>query len=321
MSADVWATAQSRALADAARVVNGQAPAVDPFIDWSTFWAKDRRDADWLFEPILAFGRSHAFAAKHKTGKSLLLLWMAAQLTQRPNVVVAYFDYEMGEDDLYERLGDMGYGTESDLSRLRYALLPTLPPLDTAEGAAELFGIVDHEQSTRPDCHCVTFFDTTGRAVEGEENSADTIRAFHRYTGLGLKQRGCTVARADHLGKDEARGQRGSSAKGDDVDVIWKLTPGENGLQLRREAARMSWVPERVGLVRLTDPLRFGIAEHSWPAGTRDVADLLDALGVPLDAGERKAGAALREAEHRAANDLVRAALRFRRSERTRGDE
>jgi hypothetical protein len=31
--------------------------------------------------------------------------------------------------------GELGYGPDDDMSRLHYALLPSLPPLDTREGA------------------------------------------------------------------------------------------------------------------------------------------------------------------------------------------
>jgi hypothetical protein len=285
-----------------------------PFVDWSTFWSNDRRDAAWIFEPILALGRAHAVWAVHKTGKSLLLLWIATQLAQRPDVSVIYLDFEMAEDDLFDRLADMGYGAESDLSRLRYALLPSLPPLDTAAGGAALFELVDAEQAERPDRHVVVLIDTTGRAVVGPENDADTYRSFHRHTGIGLKQRGVTYARADHGGKDASKGQRGSSGKGDDVDVIWSLKASEGGLTLKRDAARMSWIPETVGLVRLADPLRFGMAEEAWPTGTLATVAILDSLEVPASWGERKAGHALREAEHSASNELVRAAQRYRRT-------
>src|SRR4051794_8841252 len=89
----------------------------EPFVDWSSFFAKERRDPEWLFEPILGRGRGHAIRAKHKTDKSLVLLWTAVQLALRPAVRVIYLDFEMGEDDLYEPLADMGYSGHSDLSR------------------------------------------------------------------------------------------------------------------------------------------------------------------------------------------------------------
>jgi hypothetical protein len=295
--------------------------AAETFIDWSAFWTKDRRDAEWLLEPILARGRGHAVWARHKTGKSLVLLWMAAELARRPDVVQIYLDYEMGEDDLYERLAEMGYGPESDLSRLRYALLPSLPPLDTEAGGRALLEIVDAEQAVHPGAELVVFADTLGRAVAGPENDADTFRSFHRYTGLELKQRGVTYVRADHGGKDVTAGQRGRSAKGDDVDVVWPLAMAENGLTLKRDAARMSWIPQRVGLIRRSEPLGFRIAEEAWPSGTNDAAELLITLGVPASAGERPAGKALRDVGWSGPNDVVRAAQRYRRTFPTEAPE
>ncbi|HVM10336.1 MAG TPA: AAA family ATPase [Acidimicrobiales bacterium] len=286
------------------------------FVDWSSFWAKDRRDADWLVEDVLARGRGHSLFAGHKVGKSLFTLWVSLQLI-RAEVVVIYLDYEMGEDDLYDRLSDMGHGPGSNLELLRYALLPSLPPLDQPDGATALLTLVDEVQAEHPGRHVAVVIDTTGRAVAGDENSADTIRAFYRWTGLHLKQRGVTWARLDHAGKDATKGQRGSSAKGDDVDIVWRLSRTEDGIELRREAARMGWVPERVAFHLSTEPLAYKRVAAGWPAGTKEVAELLDKVGVPLDAGERPAGKALREAGHKATQALIRAAIRWRRESAT----
>lgn len=293
-----------------------------PFVDWAAFWARDRREAEWTFPDVLAHGRGHAVYASHKAGKSLLLLHIAARLATGPQpMVVAYFDYEMGEDDLYERLEEMGYGPATDLSRLRYALLPTLPPLDTRDGAEALTGLLDGVQGDWPDHHLVVVFDTTARAVAGEENSADTFRSFYAHTGIELKRRGVTWARLDHAGKDPGRGQRGSSSKGDDVDVVWKLTRTENGVQLRRDVARMSWVPEKVTFAMAEDPLRFVAIEGDWPAGTRETAAALDALGVPLDVTTRGGSEALREAGEGRRRAVIVAALKWRRERAQEGPE
>src|SRR5205823_1713681 len=123
-------------------------------------------------------------------------------------VVAIYLDYEMTEDDVHERLADMGLGPDDDLSRLRYWLLPSLPPLDTEAGAAALFPMIDAELARFPDHHGLLVVDTMGRAVAGEENSNDTFRAWWRVAGVELKRRGMTWARTDHAGKDKTRGQR-----------------------------------------------------------------------------------------------------------------
>lgn len=300
--------ARDAALADDHADGNG------PFIDWSTFWDRDRDVAVWLFEPVLARGRGHALYASHKTGKSLLMLWVGAQLATGPDpVVVIYLDFEMTEDDVYERLSDMGYGPDVNLDRLRYATLPSLPPLDTAAGGEALCQLVDAEQARWPDHHLVVLIDTMARAVSGDEDRADTYRSFYAHTGIKLKRRGVTWGRLDHAGKDLARGQRGSSAKGDDVDVVWEVTRSDDGLLLKRKASRMGWVPERVALRQHDAPLRFGTQPRAWPAGTKELADLLDSLGVAPELGERVAGATLRASGHQASQNVLRAAIRYRR--------
>jgi hypothetical protein len=297
-------------------------PAVTPtrvddfYVDWDAFWNVDRPDHDWLLEPILARGRGHSIWAAKKTGKSLVALWMAAELATRGDVLVIYLDYEMTDDDLLDRLTDMGYGPDTDLSRLRYAVLPSLPPLDQPEGGDALLERVEREQKTHPGLHVVVIIDTTSRALVGDENSADTIRAFYQYTGIRLKQHGVTWARLDHAGKDEDRGQRGSSAKGDDVDIVWHLRSADNGYTLTCDAARMSWVPERVALVRHDEPLRFSVAPPSWPKGTLACADMLDGLRVPIEVTKRQAADTLREHGKRSSNAVIAAAVKYRKGQR-----
>lgn len=287
-------------------------------IDWFTFWSREHGEEDWLVEPIVPRGRQVAMWAVHKTGKSLLTLELAAALATGRSafgqavaepVDVIYLDMEMTEDDLYDRLVDLGYGPDIDLDPLHYYLLPALPPLDTAAGSAMLLDLVARHSPA------LLVIDTMARVVEGEENSADTYRAFYRHTGLHMKARGVAVLRLDHGGKDASLGQRGSSAKGDDVDVVWQLKPTDNGLQLDRKAARMSWVPETVSLVRHEeDGLRHTLGlSADWPAGTKALADVLDELGVPITAGRPTARAALASAGETARNDLLGKALKYRR--------
>jgi KaiC/GvpD/RAD55 family RecA-like ATPase len=317
--AELRARAKAERAAAEPDVETAPVEAATTFIDWNTFWQRDHNAADWLYDPVLARGRGHSIYAAHKVGKSLLTLWIALQLAQRPDVAVAYVDYEMTENDVHERLEEMGAGPDMDLSRLHYALLPSLPPLDTKAGAEAMERIVNTVASFHPGAELAVVIDTMGRAVAGEENSADTIRAFYRHTGLMLKQRGVTYVRLDHQGKDAARGQRGTSSKGDDVDVVWHLTRSDKGIRLHRDVARMNWVPEDVHLTQLDEPLRFVHTVGSWPAGTKETADLLDQLGVPEDHGYRLAASALKEASEPRRAEVIRAAVRYRRGRPTDG--
>ena len=290
-----------------------QAPAT-PFVDWAEFWQRDTDDADWVFEDVLARGRGHAIYAPHKTMKSLFALYVAAQCaTSTDQTVVVYLDYEMGEEDLSDRLENMGYGAEHDLSRLKYALLPSLPPLDTPDGARALAAMLDAVQAEWPGYHLMVIIDTIGRAISGEENSSDTFRAFYAHTGMELKRRRVTWVRLDHAGKDPARGQRGTSGKGDDVDVVWRVERTQNGICLHRDLARMPWVPERVTFGLTEDPLCYRRLVGDWPSGTHETAIVLDRLEIPLNASTRAAQTALKDAGEGRRKQVIVAALKWRR--------
>lgn len=287
-------------------------------IDWSTFWDAEFQIAEWCVEPVLPLGRSIAIYSRAGGGKSLFTLDLIARLAtgQRildrragPPLRVAYFDLEMTEGDLYERLDDMGYGRQADLSHLTYFMLPDLPPLDTPAGGEAVVGLVSELQAN------VVVFDTTSRVISGKENDSDTLLALYRHTGRPLKEMGCTTVRLDHAGKDLDRGQRGSSAKNDDVDLVWELRPREGGLTLHAKKRRQSWIPEHVDIVRQENPLRHELAADGaiWPAGTQACAESLDRLGAPLDLGVRAAQKLLREASAGVRTEVLSAALKYRR--------
>ncbi len=284
------------------------------YVDWAAFWAEERKDRQWLLEPILAYGRGHSLYASQKVGKSLLTQWMALTLTACGDTIIIYLDYEMGEDDLHDRLTDFGYGPEIDLSRLRYALLPSIPPLDTVQGGNALFKLVDVEQAAHPEKHIAVIIDTTSRAFQGPENDSDTTRAFYRCTGLGLKQREVTWARLDHAGKDQSKGQRGSSAKGDDVDVVWNLARSKDTYILSRRASRMAWVPEKVRLDRSDGPLNFDIVHTGPTAAAIEFACILTVLRVPIDCTNRQARTVLKAESISVPNDVLAEAIRYRKS-------
>jgi hypothetical protein len=218
----------------------------------------------------------------------------------------------MTEADLHERLDDMGVLDPAVLERLHYALLPDLPPLDTPQGSVAMMERIDAVRAAHPTARHATVIDTMGRAVAGEENDADTYRDFSRLTGMQLRRRCITWVRCDHAGKDPSKMQRGSSAKNDDVDVVWLLVPTNSGITLKRDKARMGWVPERVVFAKIDDPLRYERRTDDWPEGTGELANLLDRLEVAHDATSKVAIARLREFGEPRRRQLVLAALRFR---------
>jgi len=298
-------------------------------IDWPGFWNQTHDDEQWIAYPLIPKSRTVSLFAPAKAGKSTILLAVIAAActqqqplnnahTQQQPVSILYLDYEMSHADLYERLTMLGYGQHTDLSRLHYALLPSLPPLDTPEGGQHLLTLA---QQLNVDAVVV---DTIGRAVEGEENSADTIRAFYRNTAQKLKAAGIAVLRTDHSGKDAEKGQRGSSAKNDDVDIVYRLTRTSTGVNLTRTHSRITWAPDTLNIdYTETDDGTVTVqlaTTPTFPDGTAPIAHQLDELEVPIDATQRAAGDTLRAAGHKCSSKLLRAALQMRRERHLRND-
>lgn len=289
-------------------------------IDWPTFWGRDTSE-EWLAEPLLPARRSTAMFAKGGTGKSLLALWIAVRLAtgydpmtgrRRPPLHVLYLDFEMTEDDLQERLEKMGYGPDDDLSHLHYALLPSLPPFDTKDGGEAIVALAELCDAQ------LVVIDTFIRSVEGEENVSDTAKNFHFWSGMRLKAAGRALLRIDHAGKDIERGQRGSSAKSDDVDLVWQLSINDDDvLTLKTTKRRVSWVPEDVKVKKDDDGEHLSYSlfgGETWPIGTNEKAAQLDELGLPYDVTIRVARDALKARFGSAGrSDLIAKALKWRR--------
>lgn len=288
-------------------------------IDWERLYTGmgDEPEHRWLVEPFLAAGRAHALYAPAKVGKSLLALHVAAAvatgrgaLDQQagPRRPVVYVDYEMSPDDVLERLELLGYDEPDELANLHYVLLPDVGGLDSREGGQALAGYAMALSAS------LVVIDTTGRSVDGPENEADTYLAYYRHTAMRLKLEGITTLRLDHAGKDLSKGMRGTSAKNDDVDVVWQMTRSDGGVRLRATHRRMSWVPEEfhVRYDEEGDPV-LSMAEKGWPARTGELANLLDSLEAPADISHRTASRLLRDHGTKVRNDTLAAVLRWRR--------
>lgn len=116
----------------------------------------------------------------------------------------------------------------------------------------------------------------------------------------------------ERAGKDSGQGMRGSSAKGDDVDLVWKIDKAEDGVVLKRELSRISWAKEKVTFAMTTEPLRYRRAVV-WQAGTKECADLLDELGFPIDGTGNAAVKFLRDHGQGRSREVVQDAVRYRR--------
>lgn len=313
--------------ADATPVERSANPLTPFFIDWATVWDAPVEES-WFVEPFLARGRAHALYAGAKSGKSLLVLAaLAARATGKPFLrqpagppaVILYIDYEMTTADVLERLDQFGYGPDDDLSNLHYAVLPTIDKLDTRRGG-EL--VLEAAQDVGAD---FVVIDTMSRATEGDENDSKTYQNFYNETGLLLKNAGIGYLRLDHAGKDADRGQRGSSAKNDDVDIVWKLTRHDlSTMKLTATHRRMMWVPETVDIQIEEEPgpTVFTMTDQDLePTGTWLFVKALDKAGWPTSGkgyGRRETKQWLVSQGFDPSERAVRAAMRIRKRNASR---
>ncbi|REK78845.1 AAA family ATPase [Rhodococcus erythropolis] len=247
-----------------------------PALDWHAVFERAPEEPEWVVQDLFLAGRSYALVAAAKVGKSLLMLDVCAALATgrsalghpaRTAVRVLYVDLENTESDLADRLRDLGY-TPDDLGQLAYLSFPSLDALDTKEGGQQLDAAARYYRAE------LVVIDTLSRVVDGDENEARTYQAFYRHAVVAMKARGVTVVRLDHLGKDAAKGARGSSAKSDDVDGVWLLEPKDGGVQLRLERQRSNHHPEVIPLERQNSPLRH-VATAVVPKAEIDLGQLL----------------------------------------------
>jgi hypothetical protein len=237
-------------------------------VDWAELFARDRTSEDWLVPDLWPRGRQISLTAPRKERKSLLMLDLAACLargvdpwTGRPATPmhVGYFDFEMTEDDLLERVEDMCLNT-TDLARLHYFLHPNLPMLDQPDGGRMLLDLIEQYKLA------AVVIDTFSRVVSTKDYTGHEVREFYRWSAQHVKARGVSLARLDHTGHEVRDRPAGTSAKGADVDVGWVIHPGEHETMTLRHhgLTRVRWVPSHLDLFLTEEPLRFTRAQRTW---------------------------------------------------------
>jgi predicted ATP-dependent serine protease len=288
---------------------NGYAERYTP-IDWRTAWKEEDAKIRWLVEPVLEEGALVALYGRPGDGKSLVTLWLCLQVV-RGGGSVLMVDDENTAADLVSRLRAFG-ATPDELDNLIVMSFASLPPLDTPEGGAHLTALAEKYSPN------LVTLDTISRLVEGDENSASTYLQLYRNSMTPLKARKITVLRIDHAGKETGRGQRGSSAKSGDVDVVWRLSrESDEFLILEREKSRNGHCEPVVCLQIFDDPhLSFEVDACSLVDGqVLELAKRLDRYGAALNCTRESAEAILHEYGIGARHEKVSAALKYRRDQ------
>ena len=300
-------------------------------IDWHDLLGGAPPAMRWLCEPLLPEGRHIALFGPPKVGKSLFGLELAACLASgreflgrtAPPIRVLYLDDENHRHfDIRPRIKDMCFEA-MELENLVYVDFPNIAPLDTARGGEMLLAEVEEHG-----CELV-ILDTLARFVEGAENSNDTWNDFYRYSGMPLKKRGVAMVRLDHSGKDQAKGQRGGSAKSGDVDSVWRMSSAKEDsriLKLSCESSRMPIPAREITLAIETKPhLHHKVIGGGVPltpaekAAKQDaeLANLLDAEGIPDGLSVRNTRDALATRGIPKGKDSVGRAIKIRNERET----
>ena len=285
-------------------------------IDWSVAFHRPAVDA--LVDGLVFPGRWTAKVAPAKLGKSTLELHIAHCLarglspflgTRQPPFDVLYLDGEMGELDVLERLEALDLNP-ADLPHLHYTDL--FPKGDTIQGGA---AIVSTALALKV---AVVILDGMNAFVTGAEKDDTPWRNLFEQTIAPLKRAGIAVLSTDNTGKDVTLSARGSSVKLDKADAIVMLKRTDNGLNLRTTHQRTSGYLRTLDLAMtgLTgdEPINYRQTSSAWPAGTHDAVALLDSLGIAIDTGRERTRAALKTAGHKLRNDVLSAAIRYRKT-------
>ena len=241
------------------------------WIDWLMLWA-DETPERWFIPNLLCEGRGHGCPAPSGIGKSLLWQEVGAGLSAGRSVLgfpaqepirVLYLDHEnTPKGDIKPRLIAMGY-TPADLANFFYLSFPSIESLNTKLGGQSLCQLLDYFKPQ------LVFIDTFSRFVEGDENSSKVAQDFYEYAGRELKKRNIAYLRIDHVGKDASKGARGSSAKVDDLDLIWVMskTKEPNVFLLKNEKARVPVTSTELLIERTFSPLKHTVKSGiDWKA-------------------------------------------------------
>jgi hypothetical protein len=305
------------------RIVYGEEPSPNgdytlDLVDWCDLFAGITHE-DPIIEGVAYRGRWTAYAAPGKAGKSTYTIHLALEVqagrdpfdgTPQTPIPVIYIDGEMGRVDMHERLDELDL-TPAHLAGLHYTDL--VPKLDTVAGAARLLNAVKELRAG------LVIIDGINGCVTGAEKDDTPWRDFYDNTIAPLKRMGVAVITNDNLGKDKTLGPRGSSVKVDKPDAVIQLHRTDNGIKLAATHRRTAAYPLELNLVIVgTDgnqPIGYRRVAGSWPAGTAVKAAELDALGIPVNASQRAARQALKDAGIAIGrSETLAAAMRYRRS-------
>jgi hypothetical protein len=229
------------------------------FLRWTEIWDLPK-EVNWCVPGVISFGRSHLWYGASGMGKSLVVQEIAACAAAGKSILgfpplepmkVLYLDNENTPlGDVIPRLEDMGF-QKDELGNLAYLSFPQIPSLNLKEGGEIFTQLLEKFQPK------LVILDTFSRFVDGDENQAITVQEFYKQCGIVMKRMKIAYIRIDHMGKDEEKKVRGTIAKRDDVDLIWKMkeVSPNSRFELINEKSRVPLLEKKLILDRATKPL------------------------------------------------------------------
>jgi hypothetical protein len=294
-------------------------------IDWST--VSDNTES--IVDGFIIAGRWTAISSGAKAGKSTLAVSVGIELsegrhpfdgTPQDPIDVVHLDAELGRIDLGRLVSDCGHDPVK-LERWHATDLP--PRLDFSGGAERALRTINRLVAR------LVVVDGLNGVVSGAEKDDLPWRALFEQFIRPLKAAGVAIITNDNEGHDQKR-SRGSSVKIDKPDCVIHLTQTETGVKLAATHRRTTEFWNEIVLAGTgfdgSVPVRYRRSGGGWLAGTKRVAELLDSLGVPPDAGREIARRALLAAaadaesrddddsRFRVRTDVLASAVRWRKS-------
>jgi hypothetical protein len=305
-------------------------------LDWDKAQAlAEATEADWITQPFLEAGTLSSVYADPKDGKSLFWQLLARDVALTGGALgtpgtgesgpVLYIHHENPDSIIGERFLDMAASSDLLKRYLVYCSFPAMKTLDTLEGGQMLFELVNAVYEAHGQLPRVTVIDTLSKTFTGAENSADTFSDLYRYSLMPFRRAKMTVAYLDHSGKDPLLGQRGSSAKPSDVDVVWRLR-SQKGPRDLIQSFHLEPTHSRAGHVEAfsvavrQEPLRLEMSSIPVSARAAELATILDRLGVPQQAPREQCRQILKNQGIAAKTSDLAEAVKARKRGDNRGD-
>jgi len=219
----------------------GQPPSAEGPLPLHEFLGLSWPEPEYILSPLIRAGSVSMIAGQREAGKSMLAMSLAlACATNTPTlggllhapraVRTLYLDGENGGQEMFERFQCLLKHLPRNLAPVDflYPLVPERcpnlepPDITTAEGQSYIFDLIETHKFE------LVFLDNLScLAGGGDENSADSFEPVQKFL-LWLKAKGIATVLLSHVGKDKARGPRGSSKRTDALSTLIEIAKPED---------------------------------------------------------------------------------------------